>query len=65
VFSLPPRERATSYAGRLIIAAAVAFVLLFSLQVDEAKMLLAIGGLGTLLVILYGLPFVAQASSTI
>ena len=60
VFSPPPRERATSYAGRLMIAAALAVILLFSLQVDETKMLLAIGGVGALLVIVYGLPFVTR-----
>src|SRR5260370_23416870 len=60
VFSPPPRERAPSYAGRLMIAAALAVILLFSLQVDETKMLLAIGGVGALLVIVYGLPFVTR-----
>jgi hypothetical protein len=60
VFSPPPRERDAPYAARLIAAAAVAVVLLFSLQVDEAKILLAIGGLGAFLVILYGLPFVTR-----
>jgi O-Antigen ligase len=60
VFSPPPRERTTPYAARLIIAAAVAGVLLFSLQVDEAKMLLALGGIGALIVIWYGLPFVTR-----
>src|SRR5437016_7098485 len=60
VFSPPPREHATSYAGRLMVAAALAVILLFSLQVDETKMLLAIGGLGALLVILYGLPYVTR-----
>lgn len=60
VFSPPPRERVTPYAARFIIAAAVAFALLFSLQVDEAKMLMAVGGLGAVLVLWYGLPYVTH-----
>jgi hypothetical protein len=60
VFSSPPRERSASYAGRALIAAAAAVILLLSLQVDEAKMLLAVGGVVGLLVILYGLPFVTR-----
>ena len=60
LFSPPPRERVTSFAARLIIPVAAAVLLLISLQVDETEMLLAIGGLGALLVIFYGLPFVTR-----
>jgi O-antigen ligase len=60
VFTPPPRERPKPFAARLIIPAVAAGLLLISLQVEQNKMLVVVGGLGALLVVFYGLPFVTR-----
>lgn len=53
-----PRSR--DRAAPRIIAAVTAFILLWRLQAGGVKLLLAIGGLGALFVVLYGLSYVAR-----
>ncbi len=60
LFSPSPREGGALHAARLMIAAAAAFVLLYSMQIDSSKLLLAVGGVAALLVVLFGLPYVMR-----
>jgi hypothetical protein len=63
VFSPPPRERAEPRTSRLLVAVLAALILLGALcglEVGGAKLLLVLGGVGALLAIFHGLPYVSH-----
>jgi hypothetical protein len=57
---LPSRDSVTPHAARVIVAVAVALILLYGLLGNDITPFLVIGGVGGLLVILYGLSYVTD-----